>query len=128
MTSVEVPYSIACALPTLGVVDVTNEVARSVAEADVDHGIAFVTAAGDRALVRIQERESGFFTDLEGLLGRLVPLDLPERERLLSFLLGPRTEQIPFSERKLCLGRWQRVLVVGFGERFEGDWTLTLIG
>lgn len=128
MTSVEVPYSIACALPTLGVVDITNEIARTVAAGDVDDGIAFVTAAGDRALIRIQERESGFFSDLEDLLGRLVPLDLPDRERLLSFLLGPRTEQVPFSERKLCLGRWQRVLVVGFGERFEGDWTLTLIG
>jgi thiamine phosphate synthase YjbQ (UPF0047 family) len=128
MTSVEVPYSVACALPTLGVVDITNDLARSVADADYADGIAFVTAAGERALVRIQERESGFFSDLEALLGRLVPLELPERERLLTLLLGPRTEQVPFSEGRLALGRWQRVLLVGFGERFDGDWTLTLIG
>lgn len=128
MTSVEVPYSIACALPTLGVVDITNELERSVAQSEYADGIAFVTAGGERALVRIQERESGFFSDLEALLGRLVPLELPERERLLTLLLGPRTEQVPFAERRLALGRWQRVLVVGFGDRFDGDWMLTLIG
>ena len=33
--------------------------------------------------MRVQERESGFFADLEELLTRLVPQDERERERLL---------------------------------------------
>ena len=33
MTSIEIPYSIAAALPSLAVLDITNEVARDVADA-----------------------------------------------------------------------------------------------
>jgi thiamine phosphate synthase YjbQ (UPF0047 family) len=127
MTSVEIPYSIACALPSLVVLDITNEIGREIGRAELKEGIAYVTASTD-GLVRVNERESGFFADLEGLLGRLVPVDVGGRERLLSFLLGSRTEQLPFSGGSLCLGRWQRVLLFGFGEGISTEWTLTLVG
>jgi thiamine phosphate synthase YjbQ (UPF0047 family) len=127
MTSVEIPYSIACALPSLVVLDITNEVAREIGRADAGDGIAYVTAGAD-GLVRVNERESGFFADLEGLLGRLVPLDVPGRERVLALLLGSRTEQLPFTDGRLCLGRWQRVLLFGFGEGISTEWTLTVVG
>jgi thiamine phosphate synthase YjbQ (UPF0047 family) len=127
MTSVEIPYSIACALPSLVVLDITNEIGRELRRSDAEAGIAYVTAGAD-GLVRVNERESGFFADLEGLLGRLVPLDVPGRERVLSFLLGSRTEQLPFTGGRLCLGRWQRVLLFGFGEEISTEWTLTVVG
>ena len=97
MTSVEIPLSIAAALPNLTVLDITNDVQREVA-AGGGSGIAFVSPNGDPSLIRVQERETGFFSDLEGLLERLVPLEAGERERMVSLLLGPRTEQIPFTE------------------------------
>jgi thiamine phosphate synthase YjbQ (UPF0047 family) len=53
---------------------------------------------------------------------------VPGRERVLAFLLGSRTEQLPFSGGRLCLGRWQRVLLFGFGEDVATEWTLTLVG
>jgi thiamine phosphate synthase YjbQ (UPF0047 family) len=127
MTSVEIPYSIACALPSLVVLDITNEIAREVGQTAAEGGIAYVTAGGD-GLVRVNEREAGFFSDLESLLGKLVPLDLPGRERMLAFLLGSRTEQVPFVGGRLCLGRWQRVLLFGFDEGISTDWTLTVVG
>ncbi len=127
MTSVEIPYSVAAVLPSLVVLDITNDVDRGIAESELDHGIAFVSSTAD-ALVRVNERESGFFADLEGLLGRLVPLDLPGRTQLVSFLLGARTEQVPFAAGRLCLGRWQRVLLWGFDEDVAAEWTLTLVG
>ena len=127
MTSVEIPYSVACALPSLVVLDITNQIGREIGRGEVDNGIAFVTA-GPEGLVRINERESGFFSDLEGLLARLVPLDVPHRARVFPMLLGSRTEQLPFKERTLCLGRWQRVLLFGFGEEIRTDWTLTVVG
>ena len=40
MTTVEVPYSIAAALPSLSVMDITNDVSREVAESGVSSGIA----------------------------------------------------------------------------------------
>ena len=127
MTSVEIPYSIAAALPSLAVLDITNDVAHEVAAAGLGSGIAYVSSGPD-TLVRVNEREGGFFCDLEVLLARLVPLEIPERERMLGLLLGPRTEQIPFSDDRLCLGRYQRVLLFSFDESCRSDWTLTLLG
>jgi len=126
MTSVEVPYSVACVLPSLVVLDVTNEIAREVARAEAPSGIACVTA-GEDGLIRVNERESGFFADVEELLERLVPLDIPNRERLLAFVLGARTEYVPFADGQLCLGRWQRILVCGFSDDVVPEWRLTLI-
>jgi thiamine phosphate synthase YjbQ (UPF0047 family) len=127
MTSVEVPYSIASALPSLTVLDITNEVRRELAGSGHESGIAYVSPLDDVAVVRVQERESGFFCDLEELLTRLVPQDEPDRERLLCMLLGPRAEQIPFADGKLCLGRWQRILLVDFQTPDEPRWNLTLL-
>src|SRR5690242_21864171 len=114
MTSVEVPYSIASALPSLTVLDITNEVRRELSSSGRDSGIAYVSPLDEVALVRVQEREAGFFTDLEDLLSRLVPQEQVERERMLCMLLGPRVEQIPFADGQLCLGQWQRILLLGF--------------
>jgi thiamine phosphate synthase YjbQ (UPF0047 family) len=128
MTSVEVPYSIASALPSLTVLDITNEVRRELTRSGRENGLAFVAPLDDVALVRVQERESGFFCDLEDLLNRLVPQEQQDRERLLCMLLGPRGEQIPFSRGELGLGRWQRILLVDFEPPDEPRWQLTLLG
>ena len=128
MTSVEIPYSIASALPSLTVLDITNEVRRELRASGCGDGIAYVSPLDEIGLVRVQERESGFFCDLEELLMRLVPEDERERERLLCMLLGPRTEQIPFSSGELCLGNWQRILLFGFDRPSEPRWDLTTLG
>jgi thiamine phosphate synthase YjbQ (UPF0047 family) len=127
MTSVEIPVSIAAALPNLTVLDITNDVKREIATHG-GSGIAYLSPNGDPSLVRVQERETGFFFDLECLLERLVPLEAERRARLIQLLLGPRTEQIPFSEGKLCLGQWQRVLLVRFEDQCTDEWTVTLVG
>jgi thiamine phosphate synthase YjbQ (UPF0047 family) len=128
MTSVEVPYSIACALPTLMALDISNEVAREVERSGLVDGIAYVSPGGETALVRVSEREHGFFEDLETLLAQLAPVDMAERERLLVMLLGARTEQVPFAEGALCLGQWQRILLVTLDGAACDDWTVTLVG
>jgi thiamine phosphate synthase YjbQ (UPF0047 family) len=128
MTSVEVPYSIAAALPTLSVMDITNDVSKSVAQSDRMDGIAYISATSSLSLVRVQERETGFFEDLECLLERVVPGDTPVRERLVHALLGSRTEQVPFCEGCLCLGRWQRIMLFSLDSELGSDWSLTLLG
>jgi thiamine phosphate synthase YjbQ (UPF0047 family) len=128
MTSVEVPYSIASALPSLTVLDITNDVKRELAGSGHESGIAYVSPLDDIALVRVQERESGFFSDLEDLLTRLVPQEERERERLLCGLLGPRSEQIPFRDGELSLGQWQRILLLGFDRPSRPRWNLTVLG
>ena len=76
-----------------------------------------------------QERESGFFCDVEALLDAArARARAAERERMLLALLGPRTEQIPFEAGRLCLGQWQRVLLFCFDGDARADYTLTLLG
>ena len=128
MTSVEVPYSIASVLPSLTVLDITNDVKRELAGSGHASGIAYVSPLDDVALVRVQERETGFFSDLEDLLTRLVPQEERERERLLCGLLGPRSEQIPFRDGELSLGQWQRILLMGFDRPSRPRWNLTVLG
>jgi thiamine phosphate synthase YjbQ (UPF0047 family) len=127
MTSIEVPYSIAAALPTLSVMDITNEVSREVAGAGGPDGIAYIHATHDLSLVRIQERETGFFEDLECLLERVVPAEATGRERLVAMLLGSRSEQVPFTDGTLCLGRWQRVLLFSLDAEHRAEWTITVL-
>ena len=128
MTSIEVPYSIAAALPSLAVMDITNDVSREVAESGVGSGIAFLHTESALALVRVQERETGFFEDLESLIERVVPATARARERLLALLLGPRSESVPFSDGALCLGQWQRILLFSLDGEHRPDWSLTLVG
>jgi thiamine phosphate synthase YjbQ (UPF0047 family) len=128
MTSVEIPYSIACALPTLAALDITNEVHQELRASGRANGIAYVSPDDGPSLVRVCEREAGFFEDIEALLARMIPVEVEERERLVCGLLGPRTEQVPFRDGRLCLGRWQRVLLVSFEGGCRDRWTLTLLG
>ena len=128
MTSVEIPYSIACALPTLAALDITNEIQHELHTAAHAQGIAYVSPEDGPSLVRVCERESGFFEDVEALLARMIPAEVEEREHLVCALLGPRTEQIPFRRKSLCLGQWQRVLLVSFEGACRDRWALTLVG
>jgi len=129
MTSIEIPISIAAVLPTLTVMDITNDLSRELRKSGKQDGIAYITSAADGpSLVRINERETGFFEDLECLLEKIVPLPRSERERMVQMLLGPRTEQVPFRDGKFCFGTYQRVLLFTFGGHRGRDWTLTLLG
>lgn len=128
MTSIQIPQSVAAALPTLSVFDITNEVSRDVAAGTVRSGIAYVTAAESTSLVRVSERESGFFCDIEALFEGLVPGTRADRERMLLALLGPRTEQIPFAGGRLCLGQWQRVLLFCLDGEARAEYMLTVLG
>jgi thiamine phosphate synthase YjbQ (UPF0047 family) len=128
VTSIEIPVSIAAALPSLAVMDITNDVSREVAAADVKDGIVFLHADSSHTIIRVQERETGFFEDLEVLLERVVPSSQRRREKLLAFLLGPRSEQIPVADGALCLGQWQRILLFSLDAQHRPEWTLTLLG
>ena len=128
MTTVEVPYSIAAALPTLSVFDITNEVSQEVSRSRVESGIAYISATARSALIRVTERESGFFCDFEELLARLVPLEVTQRERLILMWLGPQTEGVPFRSGRMTLGQWQRVLLFGFGGDSRAEWSVTIVG
>ena len=126
MTSVEIPYlDRGCAAEPDGARHHERRSARGRLERRQRHRLRL--AQRGSVLIRVQERETGFFTDLECLLERLVPLDAEERTRLVSMLLGPRTEQIPFSDGSLCLGQYQRIFLVAFEDHCSNEWMLTVV-
>ncbi|HZQ88483.1 MAG TPA: YjbQ family protein [Gaiellaceae bacterium] len=128
MTTIEVPYSIAAALPTLSVMDITNDVSQSVARSGRRDGIAYVHPMHPLTVVRVQERETGFFEDLEVLLERIVPSGTRNRERVVASLLSPRSEHVPFTDGALCLGRFQRIMLFSLDAEHRSEWSLTLLG
>jgi thiamine phosphate synthase YjbQ (UPF0047 family) len=128
MTTLEVPYSIAAALPTLSVMDITNDVSQSVARSGRTDGIAYVHPLHALTVVRVQERETGFFEDLEVLLERVVPSGTRNRERVVASLLSPRSEHVPFTGGALCLGRFQRIMLFSLDAEHRSEWSLTLLG
>ncbi len=128
MTSIEIPYSIAAALPSLSVFDITNDVQQALAVSERESGLALLSPRRERDFLRLNEREPGIFEDFERLLSRLVPCEQEEREVLLGLLLGPHGEQVPFSSHRLQLGEWQRILLFSFDGGSEAGWRLTLIG
>ena len=130
MTSSRSRSSVAAALPTLSVFDITNEVSRDVAQARRCTGARVRhRRRSPTSLVRVTRARVGLLLRLRGAARAARPARrAPTRERMLLALLGPRTEQIPFADGRLCLGQWQRVLLFGFNGDPRADYTLTLVG
>jgi secondary thiamine-phosphate synthase enzyme len=113
--------------------DITAEVAELVRRSDVSDGICVVRTTVATCAVRVNECESGFFSDFESLLERLVPLEdrgAVSRGRCISMLLGPSGEVIPVRDGDLCLGAWQRVLLVELdgGPDHPRPWHVAVLG
>ena len=129
MTSVEIPRSVAAALPTLSVFDITNDVSRAISASGHEAGLAYVAAdVAARSRARDASASRGSSTTSRRCSRGSSPTTSTERERLIVALLGSRTEQIPFVDGRLCLGQWQRVLLFGFNGDASADFALTLLG
>jgi secondary thiamine-phosphate synthase enzyme len=114
------------------ITDITDDVVESIRRSGVAEGICWVRTNATTCNVHVNECESGLFADLESLLERLVPLHDPSghRSRCLSMLLGPSGEAIPVQGGELCLGAWQRVLLVqhdGTADH-EPAWHVAVLG
>jgi secondary thiamine-phosphate synthase enzyme len=112
-------------------VDVTGELFAAVERADVTNGMALVFSPHTTCAIVINEHESGFIDDFNELLAELAPEDaryyrhddMEIRTEGLddddlhpngwsharAGLLSSSSQSIPIVDRKLMLGRWQRV-------------------
>ena len=113
-------------------VDVTGDVVEVVEDSGVENGMALVYSPHTTCAIVINERESGFISDFEELIERLVPgegryyrhddmalrtenledddHDVPNgHAHVKQGLIGSSSQTIPIVEGKLMLGRWQRV-------------------
>jgi secondary thiamine-phosphate synthase enzyme len=109
------------------VVDITDEVARKVANSEVSDGtVTIFTPSATSALTTI-EYESGAVADLQALFDRLVPQNAEYRHNLRwgdgnghshvrAALLGASLT-VPFVDKRLTLGTWQQIVFVDFDVR-----------
>lgn len=109
------------------IVDLTEGVARIVAAAGVDRGVAAVFAIGATVGVTTMEYEPGGIADLQRLLDRLIPAegnyehnrlnhDSNSHAHLRAAIIGP-SEMIPVLDGRLTLGTWQQVVLIDFDDR-----------
>ena len=126
MTVVSVDRSV----PSRGnhhVIDITGDVASSVAGSGLTDGVATVFVTGSTAGLTTIEFEPGLVADLEDAYERLVPRGIPyaHHERwgddnghshIRSALVGPSLS-VPFVNGEPVLGTWQQVVLMDFDER-----------
>jgi len=107
--------------------DVTDVVARAVAESDLRAGIVTVFVVGSTAGVTTIEFESGAIHDLNEVFEKLAPRNGEYQHHLRwgddngsshvrAALLGPSVT-VPFRDGELMLGQWQQIAVFEFDTR-----------
>jgi len=102
-------------------VDVTDQVARIVADTGVTNGVCYVFVPHTTAAVTINEHfDPDVATDVEGALDRLIPVKGPYRHaegnsdsHMKAILVGA-SATIFLEKGKLALGRWQGVFFCEF--------------
>src|SRR5437870_8015408 len=101
-------------------IDLTARVAEIVARAEVSEGVCSVYTPHATAAIVVNENDDpNVCVDVLDCLDRLVPAGVWRHDRvdgnaashIQATILGPG-ETIPVRERKLCLGRWQAVMLV----------------
>ena len=104
------------------ILDITREVAKSVAETKFNNGIVTVFVPGSTGALSTIEYEPGLLKDLPNMLERIAPKNLMyEHEKrwhdgnghshVRASLIGPSLT-VPFTNRKLTLGTWQQIIFI----------------
>jgi len=106
------------------IVDLTDEVARRVAESGVQHGQVLVFTPGSTAAITTIEYEPGVLKDLAQAIERLAPRELHYDHdarwgdgngysHVRSALLGG-SFTVPVVGGELVLGTWQQIVLLDF--------------
>jgi len=121
------------------VVDITDQVARKVADSELTDGAITVFSPSATSSLTTMEYESGAVTDLQALFERLVPQDAEYRHNLRwgdgnghsharAALFSPCLT-VPFVDQRLTLGTWQQIVFLDFDVRpHDRKLVLQLIG
>jgi secondary thiamine-phosphate synthase enzyme len=108
-------------------VDITAELQRAVAEADVEDGQATAFVRGSTAAITTMEYEPGGVRDLAAMLDRLIPTEGDYEHNRLNHDTNSHAHQrasvvgssqaVPVVGGRLQLGTWQQVVLLDFDDR-----------
>lgn len=120
-----------------GLYDITSEVKKVVARANIEHGIVHVYVRGATAAIMIQENwDDSVQRDVINFLKKHIPQGIWEHDRqdgngdahLKSGLIGPG-ETIPVIDYQIGLSTWQNIFLCEFdGPRKSREIVITIIG
>jgi secondary thiamine-phosphate synthase enzyme len=105
-------------------IDLTERVTGAVVESGCRAGITTVFVSHATAAVMISEFEPGLIEDINQTLERISPAGIPYRHNALNYddnahshlrssVIGPSLV-VPFDDRRLVLGTWQRIVLIDF--------------
>ena len=107
--------------------NITNEVARVLAESGIQEGLALVSAMHITASVYVNDAEDGLIADIDEWLEQLAPMRADYRHHLtgedngdahLKNLLMHHQVLVPVTAGRLDLGTWQQIYYAEFdGQR-----------
>jgi secondary thiamine-phosphate synthase enzyme len=109
------------------IIDITPQVERQVAEADIKDGTVTIFVTGSTAGVTTIEHESGLLSDFKDMWERVIPTNIPYKHdrawgegngysHVRASLLGASLV-IPLNDKRLTLGTWQQIVLVDFDNR-----------
>ncbi len=121
------------------VVDVTAQVARKVADSELNEGTVTIFSPSATSSLTTVEYESGLVHDLRGLFDRVAPQDIEYRHNLrwgdgnghshVRAALFGASLTVPFVGKRLTLGTWQQIVFLDFDVRpHNRELVLQMIG
>ena len=120
-------------------IDITGQIAKEIAESNINSGIATIFITGSTAGVTTIEYESGVIRDYKDMWDRNVPLNISYQHdqrwgdgngysHVRASLQSPSLV-VPFTNKKMMLGTWQQIVVVDFDNRARSrEIVLQLLG
>ncbi len=108
-------------------VNITDQLARSVRDSKLKDGVATVFVPGSTGALTTVEYEPGLLQDFPDMLDRVAPRDIEyEHEKrwhdgnghshVRASLIGPSLT-VPFEEGRLTLGTWQQIVFIELDTR-----------
>jgi secondary thiamine-phosphate synthase enzyme len=116
-------------------VDITDNVKDEVRKIGISNGLCVVSTRHTTSSIIINENETGLYTDIIDLLGKLIPpsagyqhdrIDNNADAHLKAVMLGS-SETIPIIEGRLELGTWQRIFFVELDGPRKRNVNITII-
>ncbi|MFQ5672845.1 MAG: secondary thiamine-phosphate synthase enzyme YjbQ [Nitrospinales bacterium] len=109
------------------ILDITENVCRSVGDSNLSAGVATVFVPGSTAGITTIEYESGAVADLKRAIERQAPVDLHYEHdarwgdgngfsHVRAALMGA-SFTVPFKNGRLLLGTWQQIILCDFDNR-----------
>jgi secondary thiamine-phosphate synthase enzyme len=118
------------------IIDITNDINKKLADTKINEGIVNIFAVHSTAGIVINENESRLKEDFKNAMEKIIPeknnyghdqIDNNADSHIRAFFIGS-SETIPFTDKSLSLGTWQRVFFIELDGPRNRTFILTLIG